>query len=552
MDSIGARKVGLIGAFPIFKPAGFDPPGSPPGLAGAVVLGQVLDAAELESLRGAGQEISLLSRERVLDSTLAGAGRLLTASLAAVRTSVFEQAQPFSTEGSAGGRAFFTAFVPLERRDGVIVAALAVSQPTGVIATTERNVGRTLFILALVSTGLAAAASSVSGSRITRPIRDLTAAAERIRHGDLAARVEVKRGGEEVVALGAAFNEMTHSVSRLTGDLRSAAEEEFGLRSRLETIIASLTEGVVAVDGAGRVLAFNREAERVLRVPADRAMGRSVREVLVVVDGSGVAIPLPIYRLGQGAVTGMVGHHSNGEGRGGDGLSPVGTPVAVTSAPITDERGQITGAVAVVRDLTREMEVERMKTEFLSNVSHELRTPLTPIKGYADLLRRKPISRKKAIAFLDGIIASTLRLERTVEMLVDFSAIEAGRLVPRLAPFDIDAASSELITRWREAAPKHTFERRGFGLLPLLYVDERLLPRAIDELIDNAVKFSPEGGRVVLSGQMDGLRRGAVRISVTDQGIGISEDAQQRIFQGFVQVDASETRQYGGLGLGLA
>src|SRR5207247_9941195 len=85
---------------------------------------------------------------------------------------------------------------------------------------------------------------------------------------------------------------------------------------------------------------------------------------------------------------------------------------AVTSAPITDDHGTVTGAVAVLRDLTSELEVETMKTEFLSNISHELRTPLTPIKGYADLLRRKVVPRTKAISFLNVIVASTERMER--------------------------------------------------------------------------------------------------------------------------------------------
>jgi signal transduction histidine kinase len=228
-----------------------------------------------------------------------------------------------------------------------------------------------------------------------------------------------------------------------------------------------------------------------------------------------------------------------------------GIPVAVTSAPITDDDGTVTGAVAVLRDLTSELEVETMKTEFLSNISHELRTPLTPIKGYADLLRRKVVPRAKAISFLNVIVASTERMERIVDMLVDFSAMQAGRLMVRTGPFNLDRATADLVSKWEESAPKHFFERTGFESLPSVAGDPRLLPRAIDELIDNAVKFSPDGGPISIHGEVDSQRPARVRVSVTDHGIGITAEQMSQIFQDFVQVDASETRAFGGLGLGL-
>ncbi|HYN98805.1 MAG TPA: HAMP domain-containing sensor histidine kinase, partial [Actinomycetota bacterium] len=211
-------------------------------------------------------------------------------------------------------------------------------------------------------------------------------------------------------------------------------------------------------------------------------------------------------------------------------------------------------AVAVLRDLTREVEIEKMKTEFLANISHELRTPITPIKGYSDLLRRREVPREQQVTFLEGILASAERLERIVEMLVDFSAMEAGRLEPNKVAVDFDQVTADLVEKWAQNAPNHKFERTGFSTIPSVEVDRRLVPLAISELVDNAVKFSPNGGKVVLSAEhsKNGKGNGYVRISVKDEGIGIDREQLSKIGQNFVQADGSETRAYGGLGLGLA
>jgi len=198
-----------------------------------------------------------------------------------------------------------------------------------------------------------------------------------------------------------------------------------------------------------------------------------------------------------------------------------------------------------------------MKSEFLSNVSHELRTPLTPIKGYTEILRRKRFPRDKTETFLDGIAESTKRLERIVEILVDFAAMEAGRLKPRAEPFDARAFLSHVVEGWKGRTRRHRLVRKVPPGLPPVLGDERLLRKCIDELIDNAIKFSPEGGTIEVTAEavpVTGRRRGpgALRISVRDQGIGIDASQMGRLFQDFRQLDGSETRSYGGLGLGLS
>ncbi|HJV05674.1 MAG TPA: HAMP domain-containing sensor histidine kinase, partial [Actinomycetota bacterium] len=228
-------------------------------------------------------------------------------------------------------------------------------------------------------------------------------------------------------------------------------------------------------------------------------------------------------------------------------------PVAISSAPLRDGHGETLGQVHVLRDMTREYEVERMKKEFLSTVSHELRTPLTPIIGYSELMSKRPVEEGRARAFAAGILDSARRLERIVAMLVDYSAMEGGRMPLSLARVRVPDLVQDTVADWRDRAGRHRFETRFEPGLPPARGDVTLLRKVLDELLDNAVKYSPGGGRVevaVTGGDHSGGRM--IRVDVSDQGIGIEPNDMADIFQDFRQVNASDTRAFGGLGLGLA
>ena len=539
VDDIGSvkSKLVVIGAAPVYQDVVNTGP-----VIGAVVVGKIVNTSLLQTvpLPGSAGVTVIGSHGELLGSTMPGAAELVRPRQSRIVSQTVQQGRVVPDEASVASARYYVAAVPIARSDGVRVGALLVSEQQ-TLAATQQQVAKTIFLGALAATLFAVGAASISGSRITRPIRELTDAAEQVRGGDLKARVPVVEA-DEVGVLSEAFNQMTTSLETQAADLREATLQEIRLRGEIETILQSMTDGLIAVDLGGRVVTINREAERITGTSAHWARNQKVERVLAVVDSAGQSVDLPVYRMAGGSAAGFIAANpSDGQG----------IPVAVTSAPITDDHGTVTGAVAVLRDLTSELEVETMKTEFLSNISHELRTPLTPIKGYADLLRRKVVPRSKAISFLNVIVASTERMERIVDMLVDFSAMQAGRLMVRTGPFNLDQATAELVGKWEESAPKHSFERTGFESLPPVAGDPRLLPRAIDELIDNAVKFSPDGGPVAVHGEIDTRQPNRVRVSVTDRGIGITAGQMSQIFQDFVQVDASETRAFGGLGLGL-
>jgi two-component system sensor histidine kinase VicK len=446
-----------------------------------------------------------------------------------------------SAEQELGEDRYFSAFAPLLNGAGVPVGTLVLSTPADVITATRRaDVTRSLFLVTLAVGAVALLLAWLSGRRITRPIQELTNAANAVREGDLTAKAKVV-GHDEVGQLGSTFNEMTAALIGMTDDLRNAARQERDLRARLETIMQSMTDGVVAVSTDGSVFAFNAASEDLTGVGADEAVGKPLDDVLDVRDANGEKRTPPLSDVGTGSVGSAYLMRRSGQ--------PL--PVAVTSAVIKDAEGDVAGAVVVVRDISREHEVEKMKTEFLSNISHELRTPLTPIKGYSELLASRELPPDKAKRFATGIRESTERLERVVELLVDFAALEAGRLAPRARPVEIPSVIENLVEQWRKRSPKHTFVVETVSDLPSVAGDERLLRRSLEEILDNSVKFSPDGGTIRIEARPSDEGPG-VEIVVSDEGIGISPEELPHVFADFHQIDASETRSYGGMGLGLA
>jgi two-component system sensor histidine kinase VicK len=510
--------------------------------AGVVVVGRYLDALTVEAITNSFKpaRASIVHSDTIIATALPArtpVRALLPRST--WRSLSAESIQ--SAEQELGGRTYFSAFAPLVNAADAPIAALVLSTPADIITATRRaDVTRSLFLVALGVGSVALLLAWLSGRRITRPIQDLTQAANAVREGDLSAKARVT-GEDEVGQLGTTFNEMTAALIGMTDNLRDAARQERELRARIETIMQSMADGLVAVDPDRTVFAFNAAAEELTGVTTDDAVDKPLDDVLDVRDANGEKLALSVGDQVTGSVGGAYLMRREGP--------PL--PVAVTSAVIRDVDGSAAGAVVVVRDVSREHEVERMKSDFLSNISHELRTPLTPIKGYAELLATRDLPADKSKRFATGIRESTERLERIVELLVDFAALEAGRLSPRARPVELGSLIEEIEQKWQGRSTKHELVVETGTSLPSVSGDERLLRRSLEEILDNAVKFSPDGGTIRITAR-ESADGSAVELLVSDEGIGIPTEDLPHVFADFHQVDSSETRTYGGLGLGLA
>jgi PAS domain S-box-containing protein len=510
-----------------------------PRVVGATVAADVIDDAALQARASADPDTSLAIVGR--DGVLAHFGPLPPdRELRSIAEETLDRGR--ATTQSVGAR--FVASEPV-RAGGQPLLALLASSPTSLLSETRESLFRTLFIVALGGALLAIALASLVGERIGRGLRRLTDAAGEIRTGNLDASAGLE-ADDELGVLSGAFDSMAVALRTMTDELRDAAVDEGRLRARLEAVIGGMGEALVAVDAAGLITDFNNAASDMFGTVANVVRGRPIDELRIVgEDGRDITARLVDQTSTLWSGAGVV--------HGADGTE---VPVAITVGALRDPIGERSGAVAVLRDMRAEHEVDRMKTEFLSNISHELKTPLTPIKGYAGMLASRELSPERSREFGSEIQSAAVQLERVITQLVSFATAAAGRLEPRVEPTSPRPILDDALARWTDRLPAtHSLDRRVARGTPDLLVDRRYIDQSIDELIDNAVKYSPDGGRITLTAEAVAPTNGRpsrVRLSVTDRGVGVPDERLGIIFGDFEQADGSATREFGGLGLGLA
>ncbi len=536
LENVEPQGIALLGCAP-FRDAG--------KVAGVTVAGIFLDDALLDRVAAAGTRAAAFRGADPRPIAIVGAFPGISAGddmfpasdLRAIHESILDPNASEEREVVIGRERYFSAFAALAAEDQRVIGVLMVSEPASTVAQTQTDVIRLIFLVTLAVVALALLLALLAAGRITRPVLALTQAARRVQAGDLSTKAEVT-AQDEVGDLAAAFNSMTDSVTDMTDRLRSAAEEESRLRDRLETVLNSMGDGLVAVDRGGEVATYNPAAASILGLPESQVIGRPLASVFNGRDPEGRPLSLTEDLGGMAFVERPDGRE---------------VPVAITSAPLRDGSNAPLGRVYVLRDMTREHEVERMKTEFLSNVSHELRTPLTPIIGYSEIMTRRAVPEERGQEFAQAILDSARRLERIVAMLVDFSAMEGGRMTIEAEPVAMRKMVLAAAEEWKRKTSRHTIVTKLDPRLPNAMADVSLLRRAIDELLDNAVKYSPDGGKIRVSvSSENSTKRRILKVDVADEGIGIEEGDLPGIFEDFRQVDASDTRTFGGLGLGLA
>ena len=305
-------------------------------------------------------------------------------------------------------------------------------------------------------------------------------------------------------------------------------------RERSYAILANIADGIVAVDREGTVVLWNRAAEQITGVPAHEAVGRT-----------------PVQVLGRHL-------ESEGDVPAGDRLVPVlrgGEDVwlSLTEAVMRDPAGAVAGRIFAFRDISSEHLVEQMKSDFVSTVSQEVRRPLTSIYGFAETLLREDVlfGEEERRVFLGYIASESERLTTIVDALLNVARLDAGDLQLTIVPTDVGAVVAEVVDTLRSADADrngHRFVVEAGDALTA-EADPDRLRQVLQNLIDNAVKFSPEGGTVTVAARR---RAATVEVTVTDEGIGIPPGEQTRIFRKFHRADSTTGRDgLGGTGLGL-
>jgi two-component system, OmpR family, phosphate regulon sensor histidine kinase PhoR len=376
---------------------------------------------------------------------------------------------------------------------------------------------------------IAVGATYVAVGRIVRPLTQLTEGAQAIAAGDEEHPVYVQTH-DELGLLGAAFNHMQHKLHRRLAQLRENSE-------RLATVLGSMVEGVIAVDTEQRILLANDAGRTLLDFVTTDAIGRPLLEV---------TRSRPVHDAVRSVF-------ENGKPVHREFESP-GTTRRVLSLRATRLPGDpCPGVMVVLHDVSELRRLENLRRELVANVSHELKTPLASIKAYAETLRLGAIDDPEHnMAFVGRIEEQAERLHQLILDLLQIARIEAGQETFDVAPVPIaDIVETSLSQHAGVADQKRIRLILEAPSAPLAAMaDDEGLLTILNNLIDNAIKYTPEEGSVTIRWRE--AENSMVLIEVEDTGIGIAPPDQARVFERFFRVDKARSRELGGTGLGLS
>jgi two-component system phosphate regulon sensor histidine kinase PhoR len=421
---------------------------------------------------------------------------------------------------------FYYAAVPVRHLDRLVgIARVAVP-----MEDIEAQV-RDLRNAALAGLAVAVVATAVLSGYLTTsfasPLHAIMRAAQELAQGNLDARIGVRQRNE----LGELASILNGAVAQLQARLAEGARD----RVRTDAILSAMEDGVLAVDDHGIVLLANDILRRNLdlhdplgrhyvEVIRQREVGEVLQEVLKT--GERQAVEVPIRNLRR--------------------------VYALTGVPFPGTEGSPRGAVLTFHDITERRRLEQVRRDFVANASHELRTPLTSIRGFVEALEDGAVrDARTAQRFLGKIHLHSDRMASLVEDLLELSRLESGERPPRWEEVSPAEVAEDVVASFSGLADRKgtTLVRKDLGERSVV-TDADRLRRILENLVDNAVKYTPEGGRVELA-TGPGPGGGAV-LEVKDNGHGIPPEHLPRIFERFYRVDKARSRELGGTGLGLA
>ncbi len=410
----------------------------------------------------------------------------------------------------------------------------SVALPSNFIVSTvavSRQQFTAIFTLAIVAVFIG---GFLIARRITDPIHYLVDTAVAVTKGDLNRRSNLQ-GSDEIGLLSRSFDTMTAALAEQNQRLDAQ-------RGQLKAILDSILDGIIVLDTDDNILSVNPAAEKLLADLAQDFFSGPVRELNPPINGKkrieitamSDLLTLPIsslrprrYQLGNRILSAL-------------------------SAPVIDKNDESIGNVIVMRDITHEVEADNLKSAFITSISHELRTPLTIIKAYANLMQAKANGHmdEHQKQFIQHINKGSAELEHHIDQLIKISEIEAGTISMNMKPVNVQSLVDSAFTRWHDR-----FEQKGIALdinLPdeelWLEADAEHLGRAIENLLSNALTYTPEGGHVELDVHK---QNGTMRLDVLDNGIGIAVADHPHLFNRFFRANNNVNFAARGVGLGL-
>lgn len=478
------------------------------------------------------------------------------------------------------GEKVFLAFVPIEGEEGV-EGGVIVQQPTSSFFAGIHH-ARNIYLLIFVVAGVAVILIALFATRtVAKPIEDLTHVATQISLGDLDQEVNIT-SQDEIGVLAFNFNKMVYRLKEFYNKLENAvAERTDALNQKVkdleaakkttqnvlkdlekskdkieenkqwfEAILSSIGEGVYVLDNKEKIILFNDAASRLLGWDKKEMIGQDELKILQPEDEKGHKITKASNKISQAWLGGKTQTFKNLFFKKKDKKV---LPVALAVAPIKNRQGEVIAGVIAFRDTTIEREIDRMKSEFVSVASHQLRTPLSSIKWFLEMIlggRAGKINDKQN-EFIKEAYMSNQRMIDLVNSLLNVSRIETGRLAIAPEPTDLIELTKSVIT---ENTPDIKIKKQQLQFIPpkeklsKISIDPRIVRQVLQNLINNACKYTPERGKIEVE---ISPRKDDILFRVEDTGYGIPRDQQDKMFQKFFRADNVILQATEGSGLGL-
>ena len=368
---------------------------------------------------------------------------------------------------------------------------------------------------------------------ITKPIAEMKKQTEKIAEGNYTGEVKIY-SDDEIGQLGQAINDLSFKI-------KEAQESTESERQRLDSVLRHMSDGVIATDRRGRIVIMNTAALDILNLKSEKVIGIPLLSILPLEE------KVSFRELLETQQERLIHLEDDGE----DSI------IQCEFSVIQRESGFISGLVCVLTDVTEQQKIDRERRNFVSNVSHELRTPLTSIKSYTEALVDGAWENKEiAPGFLKVIETETERMMRMITDLLNLSRMDQNRLGLEKEFINMNELVVHIVSRFEMVLQSEPYRDKNYRILTditqrdlWVELDQDKITQVLDNIINNAIKYSPDGGRIIVR-LME--THTDIIVSVSDEGLGIARKDIPHLFDRFYRVDKARSRAMGGSGLGLA
>ncbi|MBM4761704.1 cell wall metabolism sensor histidine kinase WalK [Bacillus sp. B15-48] len=413
------------------------------------------------------------------------------------------------------------------RSNGEVIGAVYLVAKVEDIFSQMKDINKILFTGTAISLILTALLGIFLARTITRPIADMKKQALAMTRGNFTRKVKVY-DNDEIGQLAMTFNDLTKK-------LQEALSVTEGEKRKLSSVISYMTDGVIATDRRGKIILINEPAAKMLDVPRETVLSSSILSVLGIEEDYTFE---DLFQEQESVILDFSTEKNH-------------LILRANFSIIQKDSGFVNGVIAVLHDITEQEKIEMERREFVANVSHELRTPLTTMRSYLEALADGAWKDEEvAPKFLQTTQTETERMIRLVNDLLKLSKMDSKDYRLSKDWVDFTMFFNRIIDRFDLSKRQNvTFKREILDQSILIEIDGDKITQILDNIISNAIKYSPEGGQITFRVKEEENR---IIVSVSDEGVGIPKKNITKIFDRFYRVDKARTRKLGGTGLGLA